>query len=214
MRPLIVVDTETTGLDWDTHELWEVAAIEVEPGGHRSEYLWRVEPLLRGASHESMEMNGYWQHTERMCHAPAPGIYDLTRTGDPDTGYWSDPWWLAGHLALALSQATIVGAVPGFDTNFMRRFLAGHGVEKTTWHYRIRDIGSMAHGYLRACRAATDLAVAVPTIDANTDDFALALGLDPASYGRHTGLGDARLVADMLDIISGRQPVTATAARP
>jgi hypothetical protein len=41
-------------------------------------------------------------------------------------------------------------------------------------------------------------------MDAGTDDFARALGVDPGQFERHSALGDCRLAGLMLDIIEGR----------
>jgi DNA polymerase III epsilon subunit-like protein len=122
--------------------------------------------------------------------------------------YWSAPRKLAPILARLLDGATIVAANPTFAAGFLTALLRKHG-QAATWHYRLRDIGSMAYGYLSACLAlgveGRDAALGVPSIDASTDDFAKALGVDPDQFERHSALGDCRLLAAMLDVIEGRK---------
>ena len=107
-----------------------------------------------------------------------------------------------------LDGATILCANPAFDTGFLAALLNKHG-HAACWHYRLRDIGSMAYGYLSACLAlgveGRDAALGLPGIDAGTDDFARALGVDPDRFERHSALGDCHLLAAMLDVIEGRK---------
>jgi DNA polymerase III epsilon subunit-like protein len=136
-----------------------------------------------------------------MCHYAQPGApHDSGVTDIAWTGYqtWSRPADLAPHVAALLDGATLIAANPTFDAGFLTAFLAAYGCEPK-WHYRLRDIGSMAWAWLQAYHLPHHLPV--PAMDASTDDFARALGLNPEDFERHTALGDCRLVDAMLRVM-------------
>jgi DNA polymerase III epsilon subunit-like protein len=216
-RPIVLLDSETTGLDPLRHGIWELATIVTDEDGQRREHLYRMEPDLPAAEPRALEINRYYERTAGMEHARhRPNeVHDLAAG---NCGYWSSPKALAPCLALWLSGTTIVAANPTFDAGFLAAFLRRHG-HAPTWHYRLRDIGSMAYGWLQgraagaqflaepgsdAARDHPDIPSAVPPVDASTDDFARALGIDVAQFERHSALGDCRLLGLMLDIIEGR----------
>jgi DNA polymerase III epsilon subunit-like protein len=195
-RPVLILDTETTGLFPEFgHQIWEVGIAEYGTG---REHLWRIEPDLFRADAEALEVNRYHERTSGMA-GTLPGLQDLAGSdGVPD--YWSEPAAVALGLTQWLKGVTIVGANPAFDALHMAAFLREHGYAPPwPWHYRLRDIGSMAYGWL----SRSPVAATVPPIDASTDDFAHALGVDTDSFERHSALGDCRLVAAMLGVIEG-----------
>lgn len=206
MRPTIILDTETTSLspDYTTGGgvIWELAMIERDCGAER---LWRMEPNVQRADPDSLKVGRFHERTAGMRHARddearrARGdIWELA--GPMCAGpLWSSPADLAPHVAGLLDGATIVAANPAFDAGFLTAFLGAYGCEPQ-WHYRLRDIGSMAWGFL--ARAQSLYLGAIPAIDASTDDFARALGVDPERFDRHTALGDCRLAGTMLDVIA------------
>jgi DNA polymerase III epsilon subunit-like protein len=200
-RRVVVVDCETTGLDADRHEIWELAAVELRPEG-RAEHLWRMEPV-RQMDGAALAVGRYEERTSQMrAHPEFPlGLHDLPGPGP----FWSGPRAVAHALTVVLADATLVAAVPGFDERFMTALLRRYGITWQPWHYRVRDVQSMALGYLWGLAQAghyypSDL----PGLDASTDTLAAALGLDPVRYNRHTALGDCRLEADMFDLITGQ----------
>lgn len=61
MTDLVFLDTETTGLDPDKHEVWEIAlAVNDDPV-----QVYYVEHALRSADLNALELNGYWQRMHR-----------------------------------------------------------------------------------------------------------------------------------------------------
>lgn len=198
-RPQIIVDCETTALlpDYASGRgvIWELALIDRATG---SERLWLMKPDLAIADPAALAVGRYYDRTAGMCRSCPRynGAWDLvtmTGRGDPE---WSDPAALAEVAARLLDNATLIAANPAFDAGFLAAFLNRHG-QAATWHYRLRDIGSMAWARLRASGLHS------PAMDASTAEFAVALGVDPEQFGLDTALGDCRLVAAMLDVIEG-----------
>lgn len=218
-RPQMILDCETTDLEvsYETGSgvIWELAVIERADG---TRHLWRLKPDLAKASPKALSVGGFYERTADMCAVPqVDHACDLTRMPHRDDPHWSAPAAVARDVVRLLDGATLVIAVPSFDDPYLKAFLRHYG-QAPTWHFRARDIGSMAYGYLRGrahghqflategCDAAGDLGdlpAAVPPADASTDDFARALGIDPEGFERHTALGDCLLVEAMLDVIEG-----------
>lgn len=201
-RTPVIVDCETTGLDPSCHQAWEIAMIGRGTGAR---WLYRIEPDLTTADPRALEIGRFAERTAQMRHAtdPDPGalnIWDLTGTR---RNLWSDPADLAEFLATYLLDVILVAANPAFDAGFISALLAAHGYNPQPWHYRLRDIGSMAYGYLAARRELGLYFGEIPPVDAGTDDYARALGVAPEKFDRHSALGDCRLVAAMLDVVDG-----------
>ena len=116
---LVYLDTETTGLDPDRHEIWELA-YAVDDGPIHSGVMFHS---LRHADPKALAMNGYW---------------DRTRDATPKA--WQQ---LENGARTALEGATLVGANPAFDAAFLR---ARWGV--APWRYRLLDVEAYAMGAL------------------------------------------------------------------
>lgn len=210
MRPQIILDCETTSLvpDYATGKgvIWELALMERDCDAER---LYRMEPDRALADPGALKVGRFDERTKSMKHPLTAGsgldsgITDIAWTGFQ---FWSNPADLAPHVAGLLDGATLIAANPTFDAGFLAAFLAAHNCEPR-WHYRLRDIGSMAWGYLSACMAlgaeGRDAVKGLPAMDASTDDFARALGVDPETFDRHTALGDCALVDAMLRVMEG-----------
>lgn len=124
MTDLIFLDTETTGLDPDKHEIWEIAWA-INNGNVESAVL---KHSLNTADPKALELNGYFDRHNLWVDLPNGYSWDL-------------------HIRKLLEGNTIVCANPPFDRMFMR---ARWGLEP--YHYRSLDIESMAFsvlGYLR-----------------------------------------------------------------
>jgi hypothetical protein len=185
--------------------------------------MWRTEPDLAKADPVALRVGRYYERTAGMYWHSAYGritqnpraFYDLARAGE---GYWSQPGALAARVARVLDGAVLVAANPAFDAGFLAAFLRHHG-QAPTWHYRLRDIGSMAWAYLWGRELTTRRNLGedegtftgrrrpdLPAIDASTDAFAEAMGVNRARFERHSALGDCRLLAAKLDVIEGCRP--------
>lgn len=116
MNDLIFLDTETTGLESDKHEIWQIAwAINNEaPVQERI-----LVHSLKTASEESLNMNHYFENHPEGARSEGPMV-DLT-------------------VRAVLEKNTLVCANPTFDRMFMQR---RWGYEP--YHYRSIDLESMA----------------------------------------------------------------------
>lgn len=165
---LVFVDTETTGLDSDRHDVWEIAAIWALPGkvDVTKEKVWRVRPDLSVADPMGLSISGYYRRTQ-------------------DETSFEDPAEVARDLAVLLDGKHLVGAVPDFDARFLTRFLR-RNAQAPTWHYHLIDVEAMAVGYL----SAQGTRFKAPW---KSEALSEALGLKvPEGEERHTAMADAR----------------------
>lgn len=119
-RTICAIDTETTGLDPDKHDVFEVAyqrlGVDDEPIT-----LWLPHNDAT-ADPEAMEIN--------RRHERWPGVASL--------GWGS-------RLLAAVSGAHLLGSNPAFDATFLRKKLGEfHLADVTPWHHRTIDIATYA----------------------------------------------------------------------
>lgn len=126
MNRLVVLDIETTGLNPDVHEVWEIAW-SLDFGPIQSMI---VPHALYRAESKALEVNGY---NERGIGNHLVPVDWVSREED---------------LRRDLYDATILGANPAFDTAFLRRRWKGYD----GWHHRLFDIESYAAGVLNRNR--------------------------------------------------------------
>lgn len=122
MNDLVFLDTETTGLEPDKHEIWELAWAVNDENPVRESI---IPHSLLMANLDSLEMNGY---------------YDRVPEG-VDISSYSPRVEL--ELRRILKGNTLVCANPTFDRMFLRERWGDE-----PYHYRSLDIESMAVGIL------------------------------------------------------------------
>jgi DNA polymerase III alpha subunit (gram-positive type) len=111
---LIFIDIETTGLDPELHQAWEIAW-----AGEYGDVLYsRLPHDLITADDKALEMNGYYDR----------GLFISPNEYNVDV-----------RLRRVFAGNTLVAANPAFDTSFLRK---RWGV--APWHYRLVDIESYA----------------------------------------------------------------------
>lgn len=201
MTRLIFLDTESTGLDPDRHEVWEVGYI-VRDEDHRDvEAVWQIAPAhLERADPYALRIGRFW---ERRAKSEPPGIESFAAQGR------------AERFAALIDGATIVGAVPDFDVRFLTKWLARCGLPWTA-HYHLCDVENLAVGYLRrqldeeSSLRGTGQAVspwqalrAVLDPPWSSEALSMALGVKIREEDRHTALGDARWARDLYDVVMG-----------
>ncbi len=125
MRGVCYLDTESTGLDWRTHETWDIGLIV-----DGVEYEWHIRPKKPDhADSTALRIGRFYQRTSR-------------------TGWtWNDPVIVADRIAVLTADRYLVGIVPSFDADFLRAFLVAHG-QAPAWHYQLIDAEVLAAGRL------------------------------------------------------------------
>ena len=175
---VVFLDTETTGLDPASEEVFEIAVIDGQTG---DEHVFRVEPMpevIEKMHPKAAEVNRYHE-----------------RTGASDWK-WDSPHATADRLERLLTGAHIVGAVPDFDARFLAAFYQQLGYPVPRWHYHLMDIENLAYGWLlQVAPGAAEVRDTLATLPLNSDALSLLCGVEPVPEGeRHTALGDARWV--------------------
>lgn len=115
MTPLVFLDTETTGLDVNKHDVVEVAWAHA--GGPIHALI--LEHDIKAASPQALSVNGYY----------ARGL-DRAQVATDDELDW---------LERDLDGATIVGSNPAFDARFLEKALGW-----APWHYRLVNVAEGA----------------------------------------------------------------------
>lgn len=187
-RPIVALDCETTSLDAD-RQPWEVALVRREADGTQQELVIMLPVDLSTADKTSLSVGGFWErHPDgRYLSGLDSSPVDPTVRGEPFCGAVFYEHAAAAELVATWTHdATIVGAVPSFDTATLAPLLRRHKLPGEPWHHRLRCVESMTAG--RLGRPVGGLA-----------DCLTALGLDFPEPGPHTALGDARAALAIWD---------------
>jgi hypothetical protein len=198
---IVFLDTETTSLIPGPATIWELAVILRDLNAHEegdTEFLWHMRPDLTGADPRSLEVGGYYERC--MARGFPPGTAFRLLSPPDDTGEQTSPRRLvtadlAAEVAPMLSGTHLIAANPAFDAAHMEALLRANG-ECPAWDYHLTDIGSLVRGW--AARGSRLLPFPLKVADA-----ARVAGIDPDQYEAHSALGDARLVRDIYDAVTG-----------
>jgi DNA polymerase III epsilon subunit-like protein len=190
---MIFVDTETTGLDLDRHEVWEIGMVMADSDNPFTEpetALVRVEPTwMENADPGALRVNRYYSKTAHLRGTSrASGV-------DPTGETWSDPYSVAVYLCLLFENAIIVGNNPAFDEMFLAKFAREHSQTLAPFHRKI-NVVDMA---LQRCHdmASGNIKSDIPNLaeDAtrlpHSSSKVLNAALCPANEDPHTAMGDA-----------------------
>jgi DNA polymerase III epsilon subunit-like protein len=189
----VFVDTETTGLDPDRCEIWEIGAILRDDDQPDMEYCWQIRPALVGAEPVGLRIGRYYQRLHPDLLGAGYGVarriaHPHGVPGDGHTLERTSAGEIAADLAHLLDGAFLVGAVPWFDERFLQRFFAVNN-QAATNHYHLVDVETLAAGALKL----------TPKWD--FDAVLAAYGLVYDEADRHTALGDARMARDLFDAV-------------
>lgn len=175
---IVFLDTETTSLRHD-RRVWDIGLIVREETGEETEYqtfIWAGDLDLGNADLMSLKIGKFFErHPDRADVARGAGAID-------------------GELGALFTVeqftrgATIVGAVPWFDTDVLGQRMRANGI-CPSWHYHLVDVETLAAGALHQPPPW------------GFDDLLAKYGLTYDEADRHTALGDARMVRDLYDAV-------------
>ena len=179
-RPIVFLDTETDGLH-PHRKAWEMAMVRRDVDGTEQTCSIFVRINLATADPHGLTIGGFFdRHPDgrKLTGKPPVGPANVWSTHDAAKRVLE---WTFG--------ATIVGAVPSFDTDVLARLLRNEGLVPM-WHHRIRCVEALASGHV-----GRELGGLADCMD--------ALGLDFPEADRHTALGDARAAKRIWDAVMG-----------
>lgn len=181
-RPLVFLDTETTGLHRE-RQPWEIAIIRRTEEGQRQLHLCvDVQDLdLEAADPAGLDISGFHKRHPQVRLRPLqfPRVFRAAEAVS-----LVEEW---------TSGATIVGVIPQFDTECLTTMFLAHGVSPT-WNPDLVDVVS---------RTAERIRERGLTPDADYSNLSLQFGVNTPSAGqRHTALGDARWAMRWYDRLS------------
>ena len=164
--PLAFVDIETTGLDPELHEVWEVAVVTWPQG---TEHCWLLPvERLAGADAYALEVGGF--------HRRHPQGNAFTGVG---TGavVARDRQHFAAELAAITHGRHLAGMNPAFDAERLGALLRRENVA-ASWVYHLVDLEALVAGHL-----------GVPPPWRSTE-LSRKVGVEPEDFERHTARGD------------------------
>lgn len=128
---MIVIDTETSGLDPDTYSLLSIGAIDFENPERRFYGECRIFPDAL-VSREALTINGFTDE----------GVRDTAKMTDKELIVKFIEW------ASASSDTTFAGENPAFDRDFMKKTAMRYSLD---WRFAHRtvDLHSVAYAYIR-----------------------------------------------------------------
>ena len=179
---VVFLDTETTGLDPDRHEIWEVALIDWDGEGW-VEYQWFIKPeRLEDADPIALDIGKYWERVPR----------------NGSDAKWTDAQIVCNAIRALTWNKHLCGAIPSFDEERLRLMMYANGVP-WKWHYHIIDIEAMSVGWILGKRP--EIEIELPWKSEQLIDL-----IDPRSRitptEKHTALGDARQVKAIFERIA------------
>lgn len=200
MKKIVSLDLETTGLDPERHELWEIGIVPLDASKPVLHYqvgccaLYNADPT-------ALQIGGFY---DRYGYPPVasdgerlmPFVHDMTNPsviGEGDSqralDYTIEPAWSAARtIAEALDGATLLGAAVQFDAGFLGPWLRDVGFAPS-WSHRMLDLGSFCAGAWGATAPLSTKAIA--------ERF--------PNDAVHTALGDARWNMDVYRSVVGSQ---------
>lgn len=179
--PLAFLDTETTGLSPDEHEIWDVGLIVVFEDDVVEEHQWFLPVDLGRADAAALRIGRFHErHPHGHDHRPNPLEY-ITDLGD-----------FANDFADRTRDAHLVGNVVSFDEERLRKLLRFNGA-CPEWHYHIVDTEALIAG---------KFGIEPPW---DSEELSRMVEVDPYGFDRHTAMGDARWARAEYEAVMNRK---------
>lgn len=167
IEDIVFLDIESTGVEM-THFPWEVGVIDLH-GNVLLHEMWKPEKWqMMQASSMALKMNKFYKRFNDPAEAHLRG---------------RDASFIAGKLAVMLSDKVLCGASVAFDARMLDRFLHENG-EVATWSHRLLDIETYVAGVFGY------------TGPASLSDTAKRAGIEYDKSKKHTALYDAWLARE------------------
>jgi|ERR1035437_3578253 DNA polymerase III epsilon subunit-like protein len=160
MTTLAFLDCETTGLDPDQHEIWEVGLILRDENGDH-EHTWQLPVDLGRADPIALNIGRF--HERRKSFTT--GLDRFSR-----------------DFARLTHGAHLVGAVISFDEERLRRLLRRHHA-CPTWHYHLVDTEALVAGQY-SIQPPWDSNALSRLVGVDPDDFDRHTALGDAAWAR------------------------------
>lgn len=156
--PVCFVDCETTGLDPDVHEIWEVALIDVDGTEHH----WFLPVDLGRADPYALKVGHFYERYDR------PNRWPLD--------------YFATEFERLTAGKHLVGAVVSFDEERLRKLLRANGA-CPDWSHRTICVETLAAGHLKL-PTPVGLRKTAELLDIKVDETALHTALGDARLAK------------------------------
>lgn len=176
--PVCFVDTETSGLDPERHEIYEVGLIEADGTEHH----WWLPIDLGKADAYALKVGRFYERYPKPSYGATPETVDgITHRDD-----------FAYEFAALTAGKHLAGAVVSFDEERLRKLLRANGA-CPDWSHRTICVETLAGGHLKLA-APVGLAKTAALLDIKVEESDL-----------HTAMGDARLARDVYFAVMGKE---------
>jgi DNA polymerase III epsilon subunit-like protein len=182
MTDIIIIDTETTGLDLIRDDIWEFAAIRRRPNG------------------EEFKLHLFIDHNYDKIKTLPEDFQDAYRERyDENESVNRHEAAIALSRFLSGGRPHLVGMNPAFDAYRLELFMKNQldwGYQPG-WHYHLIDLENVMIGYARALH----LKGSERPFPWKSDELSRMIGVDPDQFGRHTAVGDVEWAKAVYDKI-------------
>lgn len=197
---LAYVDIETTGLDPQVHEVWEIALVvdNNDPeDGSITTYRWTFKPDLHTADPAALRINRFYDRSEER-----PVESGFARfwhdENEMDTPTVRNALW---HLAELTAGAHLVGANVAFDALRIEDLFRANNLAPA-WHYHLVDVEVLMLGYLAGRERWPALRKSIKPSGWKSTDLAEQVGIPPR-VDAHSALSDALWARDIYVTVMG-----------
>ncbi len=184
--PLCFLDCETDGIH-PGKKPWEVALIRRELDGTEIEESFFLSIDLSTADPAGLRVGRFYER-----HPMGRRLSHIGRTPTATVRAITSAIPLIARMT---HGATIVGAIPWFDTEILERILRENGVAPA-WRYQLIDVEALTAGHFR--RHVGGLGKCAEALGVPVEDA-------------HTALGDARTAMRVYDAVMGTTRLEAVA---